>query len=1052
MIKISPFSPLFFYPSTDEYGVDSRYLQVFAPSDKIVIQVLADEGESVTGKLNNVVKGTSSDLSFTKYTMSSGLLVYTAIITNKSEGYYSVNINGNESNIFHITGYVGALSATSLISYTSNTNKHRKDVVFVTDTQYEFQFRVPGGFKDGDWAFEVNNEQFDAGDGNIIELYAIESTQKTFTMGNAMGCPIWFGELLNRLLCATHVHINGVRYIRKGNSAPEVTQEIPSLKSYIFKVQLQGMIDNIDIELPSSDDDSESESEGGGAGYVYLIKVGDETRPTDSNTFSALRMLMEVQKVVNEKIADIKGQFLLKDEDDSTTGIITFLNGVLFGNQGQGVTVSEDGNASAYLDTVTALRRLLIGDNGHGIVTLEDGTTQAVVDRLYVKIKAYFDALEVKKKTYVGGEQILSPAGMKCIRVEELDSVYRCYFRAEEDGVEIENTFVAGQLAICQECNVKVGVSQHVGNRFYWRKVDAVGSDYIDLSKTECAADSDVPAEGDDIVALGHKDDIVRQSAIIMSSVAATSPSIIFYQGIKDFSLDGHEVIVLEYDRTSGHARMKVYGETYIGDKNGDSYISYDPVNGLQIRAKKIMLSAGNNLDDKLSALDKTLKDMDDSLSGMDSSISEMGEKVDGMGDTVNEIDGTVDELSNQVGNLDEEVTNLGLSVESTNKVVDTINRNMADISGQLDGSIKIWQGDYSSLEDILIANKVPPSSDWTTDALMNEHLGDYLVLENGMCYELEYDMENYRYIWKTVSDKYLIAYLRSLDKKKAIFKITDDSLPMTFFSKKEYAIGDLWVNATYPESGEVYNDETLVCITPKSETEQFDITHWVPADGTKKKLLDAGINIENREIQFTAEQFKFRNLLGDIFTVLEEVDGVPTIRAELLQITGALIAEKIMASGLDIDGKFVVTIGEDGKATVKLTGEIDATSGTLGSMNVNGALSVKAGDVEFLISNEGDYPSIRGIFSGEEKVLIGVYNSNGNAYPRISVKNNQNQQISMESNGIFFLGDGGTIIGGISWLHNTATGESYPMFRTECSTHSLTIDPIDGVQKYTKV
>ena len=687
--------------------------------------------------------------------------------------------------------------------------------------------------------------------------------------------------------------------------------------------------------------------------------IRDEYRKgaNTANRVGSLLLAM-IEAFSDSDIEELAKIFLRKDQDDTAHGVITFLNGVLFGNQRQGVTVSEDGNASAYLDTVTALRRLLIGDNGHGIVTLEDGTTQAVVDRLYVKIKAYFDALEVKKKTYVGGEQILSPAGMKCIRVEDLESVYRCYFRASEDGMEIENTFVAGQLAICQECNIKVGVSQHVGNRFYWRKVDAVGSDYIDLSKTECAADSDVPAAGDDIVALGHKDDIVRQSAIIMSSVAATSPSIIFYQGIKDFSLDGHEVIVLEYDRTSGHARMKVYGETYIGDKNRDSYISYDPVNGLQIRAKKIMLSAGNNLDDKLSALDNTLKDMDDSLSGMDSSISEMGGKVDGMGDTVNEIDGTVDELSNQVGNLDKEVTNLGLSVESTNKVVDTINRNMADISGQLDGSIKIWQGDYSSLEDILIANKVPPSSDWTTDALMNEHLGDYLVLENGMCYELEYDMENYRYIWKTVSDKYLIAYLRSLDKKKAIFKITDDSLPMTFFSKKEYAIGDLWVNATYPESGEVYNDETLVCITPKSETEQFDITHWVPADGTKKKLLDAGINIENREIQFTAEQFKFRNLLGEIFTVLEEVDGVPTIRAELLQITGALIAEKIMASGLDIGGKFIVTI-DDGEATVRANDAILEAIRVLSAV-IEGDLTL--GDTNKMIitsSDDGGYPAI---------------------------------------------------------------------------------------------
>jgi hypothetical protein len=45
-----------------------------------------------------------------------------------------------------------------------------------------------------------------------------------------------------------------------------------------------------------------------------------------------------------------------------------------------------------------------------------------------VKIKAVFDELEVKKKTHVGGEQIISPAGMKCVRVEELDESYRCFF------------------------------------------------------------------------------------------------------------------------------------------------------------------------------------------------------------------------------------------------------------------------------------------------------------------------------------------------------------------------------------------------------------------------------------------------------------------------------------------------------------------------------------------------------------------------------------------------------------------------------------------------
>ena len=112
--------------------------------------------------------------------------------------------------------------------------------------------------------------------------------------------------------------------------------------------------------------------------------------PSNSNVFSALRSL---------------AMFLRKDISDTANGLITFLKG------------------------------LLIGKNGSGITVLENSMSQAVVDYLYVKGQSRFDELEVKKKTYVGGEQVISHAGMKCNRVDELDDVYRCYFKEEEDGM-----------------------------------------------------------------------------------------------------------------------------------------------------------------------------------------------------------------------------------------------------------------------------------------------------------------------------------------------------------------------------------------------------------------------------------------------------------------------------------------------------------------------------------------------------------------------------------------------------------------------------------------
>ena len=261
-----------------------------------------------------------------------------------------------------------------------------------------------------------------------------------------------------------------------------------------------------------------------------------------------------LENMDNSDIEKLTKYFLRKDKEDTANELITFLKGFLTGKNGSGWTV------------------------------LEDGTTQAVVDRLYVKIKAVFDELEVKKKTHVGGEQIISPAGMKCVRVEELDESYRCFFLSEVDGITINNEFTVGTLALSQEFNIKEGTSHNVSNRYYWREVTGVGSDYIDLSKTNVDKDSDVPAAGDDIIGLGHLTDITRQAAIILSSVNETSPSITFYQGINTFSLAGKEVIGLGFDKSTGHAYINMYGDAYIGAKDKSTYIRYSQKGGVDIK------------------------------------------------------------------------------------------------------------------------------------------------------------------------------------------------------------------------------------------------------------------------------------------------------------------------------------------------------------------------------------------------------------------------------------------------------------------------------------
>lgn len=319
------------------------------------------------------------------------------------------------------------------------------------------------------------------------------------------------------------------RIERKLGNLSEASIDCSSAVSTSWKSSVDSTLNNLEYTLAQEMAQT----------FIRLLKMGDTESPSDYTAFSSLRS---------------RNEFISKRNPDAANELITFLKG------------------------------LLIGKNGSGITVLEDGTSQAVVDRLYVKIKAVFDELEVKKKTHVGGEQIISPAGMKCVRVEELDESYRCFFLSEVDGVTINNEFTVGTLALAQEFNIKEGTSHNVSNRYYWREVTGVGSDYIDLSKTNADKDSDVPAAGDDIIGLGHLTDITRQAAIILSSVNETSPSITFYQGINTFSLAGKEVIGLGFDKSTGHAYINVYGDAYIGAKDKSTYIRYSQKGGVDIK------------------------------------------------------------------------------------------------------------------------------------------------------------------------------------------------------------------------------------------------------------------------------------------------------------------------------------------------------------------------------------------------------------------------------------------------------------------------------------
>lgn len=238
---ISPFTPLFFSPSTDKFGAKSKYVQLFARTDRIFIELISSpEGQEPVVYINNLLNDASTPIILSSWQMNDDKIIYFYNISLLPCGYYNVVINGKTSEIFKITDDERELSETTLIQYSMKDNKQRLDTVWWIDgMQYFFDLRVPGGFKDNGWTFGVDNEQFVTSDEDIVELFSHEYTTMLFTLGNAMGCPVWFAELFNRVLCCNYIYFDGVRYARKESNVPELNQQIEGLKSFIFNQMLQ---------------------------------------------------------------------------------------------------------------------------------------------------------------------------------------------------------------------------------------------------------------------------------------------------------------------------------------------------------------------------------------------------------------------------------------------------------------------------------------------------------------------------------------------------------------------------------------------------------------------------------------------------------------------------------------------------------------------------------------------------------------------------------------------------------------------------------------------
>lgn len=216
---------------------------------------------------------------------------------------------------------------------------------------------------------------------------------------------------------------------------------------------------------------------------------------------------------------------------------------------------------------------LLVNNNATVQGTLN--STDIITQYLTVTKQAHFFNLTIDEIRSVGGQIILSAANATIDHVEQHRNQWYLYWKKDDGNKGIENNFKRNDQIICQTFNT-TDLDGEVETKYYWGLVTLVGNAevVIDDETVEChyivlspsAYDgTSVPEAGDKICQLGYRgtDDNARQSAIILSAYQSpdpnvTAPSMVQYEGINTFSLDGKAVNIMSHGNNTFTGEFKV--------------------------------------------------------------------------------------------------------------------------------------------------------------------------------------------------------------------------------------------------------------------------------------------------------------------------------------------------------------------------------------------------------------------------------------------------------------------------------------------------------------
>ena len=222
----------------------------------------------------------------------------------------------------------------------------------------------------------------------------------------------------------------------------------------------------------------------------------DHAKTADTAKTAELARLAEMAQDVSPDAPELK-HYLRKDKDDEANGVIRFLRGLTVGRTGDGYGVTGEGAATLSSCVVESVRnaeatdedRTIVGGKGFDLYMGKDGKSHLYIDYLTTRTKFFAAGAEIRKVSYSGGTTLFSNAGSTIMKVAHvLDDAgvtvgYKCYAAADDGTTRTANWWHVGMMALCQTFNVKVGVTENLQNRYYWRLVVGTGQETLEDGK-----------------------------------------------------------------------------------------------------------------------------------------------------------------------------------------------------------------------------------------------------------------------------------------------------------------------------------------------------------------------------------------------------------------------------------------------------------------------------------------------------------------------------------------------------------------------------------------